>query len=509
MPDYSKNNRLLAKNTLFLYLRSFVVLLITLYTSRIALQALGIEDYGIYNVVGGVVAMFSMLSTTMSGASQRFITYALGQNDEVHLKKVFNTSLLIHIILGLIIVVLLEIFGLWFLYNKLNIPAERLGVAFWVFQFSVATLFVNIISLPYNATIIAHEHMVAFAYISILEASLKLGAVLLLLVILVDKLLLYAAIMFCIALLLRFIYSIYCYRRFQEARHLAFHIERDIFKEMFAFAGWDLIGNASLVLRNQGIDILLNIFFGVTVNAAKGICNQVQRAVSQFVTGFQTAVYPQITKSIAQNDFYRAHSLINNGSRFSFFLLCFFAVPIIIATPQLLSLWLVEVPKYTVIFVRWTMVYMLCDTLSRFLIHGILAYGKIRNYQLVVGSTKLLALPLAYIWLSHGGSPIVGIWVNIFLEMIAMCLLLNFNRKYNGLSWTNYLKKVVLRCWIIFATIILFVILTKTLISGNIFLLLFVGVICAVLLISFVGMSAHERTIIHEKIKTYINRKSN
>lgn len=500
--DNTANNKRIAKNTIALYFRSILLILISLYTSRVILQSLGVEDYGIYNVVGGMVAMFTMLSNTMASASQRFITFALGEKDYDKLRKVFTTSVTLHVVIGVIMIVLLEVFGSWFLYNKLNIPQGRLDSAFWVMQFSIATLFVNIISVPYNAAIIAHERMSAFAYISILDAVLKLGIAYLIFVSRTDRLLLYAGLIFAASLLVRMIYTVYSHRHFLETQNIKLHIEHGLFREMFAFAGWNLFGNGSLLLRNQGIDILLNMFFGVTVNAAKGVCNQVQSAIHQFVGNFQTAVNPQLTMSVAQKDIARTHFLIMQGSRLSFFLLCFFAIPLLITTPDILSIWLVEVPKYSVEFIRWTLILQLWDTLSRFLINSVLAYGKIRNYQLVVGGTKLFALPMAYIWLKMGGSPLVGIWVNIILELFCLAQRLYFNSRYNGLPYFQFIFKVVLHCWVVFSIAVGTVYLFKILVSSNFFVLIAISFLMTTLTVAFLGITNKERQFVVSKVKS-------
>lgn len=507
MSDNSANNKRIAKNTLLLYGRSLFLIAISLYTSRVVLSTLGVQDFGIYNVVGGVVAMFTMLSSTMASASQRFITFALGTNDLVELKKVFSTSITLHVCLGAIIIVLLEIIGVWFLYNKLNIPTERIGVAFWVLQFSIATLFVNVISVPFNAAIIAHERMSAFSYISVLDGVLKLGVAVSLLLVNVDRLILYAALMFGITLLMRFIYSIYSHRHFEETRNIRLHIEKGLFKRMFSFAGWNLFGTGSAVLRNQGIDILLNMFFGVTVNAAKGVSNQVQHAVYQFVTNFQTAVNPQLTKSVAQNDYERTHTLIVQGSRFSFYLLTIFAIPIIVTAPQILSMWLVKVPRFSIDFVRWTFIYLLWDTLSRFLINTVLAHGRIKMYQIVVGGIKLFALPLAYIWLKLGGSPLVGIWINIILELACLCLRLYYNSKFNGLEWFVYIRKVVLRCWGVFCLALLCVYLVKQSLTDNFIFVILIAMGFSSVIIYSLGINRSERRFLLNRVHATITKK--
>lgn len=506
MSNNTANNKRIAKNTIALYFRSILLILINLYTSRVILQSLGVEDYGIYNVVGGMVSMFTMLSNTMASASQRFITFTLGENDYDKLRKVFITSVTLHIVIGVIMIVLLEIFGSWFLYSKLNIPQERLDIAFWVMQFSIGTLFVNIISVPYNSAIIAHERMSAFAYISILDGILKLCIAFLILSSPTDRLLLYAGLIFAASVLIRMIYTIYSHRHFLETQNVNLHIEHGLFREMFAFAGWNLFGNGSMLLRNQGIDILLNIFFGVSVNAAKGVCNQVQTAIHQFVGNFQMAVNPQLTMSVAQKDIARTHFLIMQGSRLSFFLLCFFAIPLLIATPEILSLWLVEVPKYSVEFIRWTLIFLLWDTLSRFLINSVLAYGKIRNYELIVGGTKLLALPMAYIWLRMGGSPLVGIWVNIILEFVCLAQRLYFNYHYNGLPYFQYLFRVILCCWVVFTIDILAVYAFKQYVNANFYIQIAVSFLITTLVVGTMGVSGKERQFILSKVKSRFSR---
>lgn len=506
MATKSTQNKRIAKNTLLLYFRSIFLILINLYTSRVILQSLGISDYGIYNVVGGMVAMFTMISSSMATASQRFITYALGENDSEKLRKVFSTSITLHVLIGAILVILLEVFGVWFLYRQLNIPVERLESAFWVLQLSIATLFVNVISVPFNAAIIAHERMSAFAYISILDGILKLMIAYSLLWTSSDRLILYAVLMFMVALTNRVIYSTYSHRRFEETRKVRLRIEHGIFREMAAFAGWNMFGSGSKLLRTQGVDVILNLFFGVTVNAAKGICNQVHHAVYQFVSNFQTAVNPQLTMSVAQRDYSRTHDLIIQGGRFSFYMLCLFAVPLIIATPEVLSLWLVNVPDYTVEFVRWTLVYLLLDSLSRFLINAILASGQIKIYQIVVGGTKLLILPLVYVWLLLGGEPLVGIWANIILEVVCLCLRMYFNCHYNGLSWYAYTAKTILPCWGVFAITIFSAYLIRHYIVGGMIPLVLLSLIMTTLVIVLIGFNKSERQLVFNRIQLFVQK---
>lgn len=495
MSDTSANQRI-AKNTVFLYLRSLFLLVINLYTSRVTLQILGVDDYGIYQLVGGVVGLFSMLSGTLASASQRFITYALGENNIQKLNKVFSTCVSLHIVLGVIVVVLLEVLGIWFLNTKLVIPHDRLETARWVMQFSIATFFIYIISTPFNAVIIAHEKMNAFAFISILEGVLKLGCVIVLGWIAADRLFYYALFLVIIALILRIIYSIYSHYHFDEAKKIKFGIEKRLFKEMFAFAGWNLFGQGSMVLRNQGIDVLLNLFFGVAVNAAKGVSNQVQSAVHQFVGNFTTAINPQLTKAIAQKDYNRAHSLMFHGSRLSFFLMMVFVIPLFVCTLEVMEIWLVDVPPFAVDMVKVSLIYLQSNTLSRFLINSILAHGNIRNFQIVAGSTKLLALPIAYVVLRLGGSPLTGLWVNIALDIVCRGIELFFANKKNRYNIKNHLFNADLVCWLIFGLALIVSMLFYKYVSSKLIIAGLFSVLIAFVSVWFVGLDKSEKGIL-------------
>jgi len=442
-------NKRIAKNTLLLYFRSIIVMLISLYTSRIVLKILGVDDYGIYNVVGGLVSMFSLMSSSMVAASSRFITFELGKNNFDELKKTVSGCITIHIILGLIIIVVAEIVGVWFLNHKMNIAPDRMTAANWVFQCSLLTFFFSLISTPYNAVIISHEKMNAFAYMSIFEVSLKLLVVFLLTWILFDKLIVYALLILSISILLRIIYRIYCKIHFPETRQIKLKINPDLFKQLFSYMGWETIGSGAGILRNQGIDILLNLFFGVVVNAAKGIANQVQGAVYSFVSNFQMAINPQITKNYAANNYERVHFLIKQGTRFSFYLFLLLSMPIMLETKMILNLWLVNVPEYAVIFVRLTFINLLINTFYRFMVVAIAATGKIKNYQITVGGIKLLALPLAYLFLKLGGNPTTGLWVVIFLEAVCVFFNLYFVKNLVGFDIKDFLKDVVAKSFFI------------------------------------------------------------
>lgn len=379
----SSNNKRIAQNTLLLYFRTLFTMLISLYTSRVVLNTLGVTDYGIYNVVGGVVAMFSVISSSLSSAVSRFITYEIGRGDFEKLKRIFSTSVNIQIGISLVIIALAETFGLWFLNTKMNIPDGRIGAANWVLQCSLLSFIINLVSVPYNACIIAHERMTAFAYISILEAVLKLVVVYMLLISTYDKLATYAVLLVAVALIVRLAYSFYCRRHFEES-HYRFVYDKSLIKEMTGFAGWSFFGNGAYMLNVQGVDMLINIFFGVTLNAARGVASQVQNAVMQFVNNFTVAINPQITKSYAAGDMRYVCKLVCRGARFSYFLLFIFVVPLFCEADYVLKLWLKIVPEYAVMFLRLSLFGTLMTLLGNSMLTAIMATGNIKNINCIL-----------------------------------------------------------------------------------------------------------------------------
>lgn len=504
----SASNTRIAKNTIFLYFRSIIVLLVSIYTSRVILDALGVEDYGVYNVVGGVVGMFSMISSTLQAASQRFITFTLGLNDKEQLKKVFRTSVTLHIILGLILIIVLEIVGLWLIDNQLRIPVARTTDAKIVFQFSLLTLFFNIISVPYSAVIIAHERMTVFAYISMIEAGLKLGVAFLITMSGFDKLLLFAFLHFFVAVLIRIIYTIYTYCNFEETKSVKLKVDNSIFKEMFAYSSWNFIGSSALVLRNQGVDILLNIFFGVVVNAAKAVSLQVQSAVEILMGNFTTAINPQLTSSIAQKNYQRTSNLILHGTRLSFFMMAFIAVPIIVCAEKILSIWLVSTPYLAVEFVQLSMILVLCNTMSRLVKNGILAKGDIKVFQIAVGSVKLLVLPLSYAILLIYKNPLVSYIVCIVVDFICLGAELYFAKKNIHINPIQFLLKVFFPCWILFVVVLILTYMFSRYIAENILLVVPVSMIISFGII-YLFSTSKERDMIINPIKNRILKKRN
>ncbi len=437
------NSRRIAKNTLLLYVRMLFTMAIGLYTSRVVLNTLGVTDYGIYNVVGGVVSLFTFLSGSMGTASQRYITFALGYGDKSYLEKVFSISLFIHLLLSLFIVALAETVGLWLLNNYMQIPENRVDAAFWVYQFSIMTCVVSLLSVPYNSAIVAHERMQAFAYISILEVVLKLAIVYVLLVSSIDKLKLYALLMFTVQLLIRFVYGAYCNRHFEETR-FKFVYDRSLVNKMMGFASWNLFGSVASIMYTQGINILLNVFFGPVVNAARGIAVQVQGVVGSFCANFQMAINPQITKSYAHNDLEYMHKLIFQSSKYSYFLVFLLSLPLFIETDVILSLWLKLVPEHTANFLRLILCSILIETLANSMMVSVQATGNIKKYQMIVGGLLLLILPVSYIALKLGMSPEVVFIVHIFFSLVAQAFRVLLVSKMIFLSKGTYLKKVLL-----------------------------------------------------------------
>ncbi|WP_244437321.1 oligosaccharide flippase family protein [Bacteroides reticulotermitis] len=366
---------------------------VSVFTSRVILDVLGVEDFGIYNIVGGFVAMFSLLSGTLTAASQRFMSYELGRAKS-DISKVFSTSLSIHLMLAALIFILLESAGVWFLNYKMNIAPDRLVAANWVFQCSILTFCVNLISIPYNASIIAYEKMTIFAYISVFEAVAKLGIVYLLLLFNFDKLILYAFLTLLVAIVLRCVYGFYCKYKFRECRFY-FIKDKELYREMLGFSGWNFIGSSANVLNSHGINILINIFFGVALNAARGIAEQINTTLNSFVLNFMMALNPQITKNFASGDYDNMNVLIIKGAKYSFFLFWLLSLPILLETDIVLKIWLVQVPEYTSILVRYALIYTMCQILSQTLYAAMLATGKIKEYQIIVGTLSLMAFPTA------------------------------------------------------------------------------------------------------------------
>lgn len=482
-----------------------LIMAVSLYTSRIVLNILGVEDFGIYNVVGGFVTMFGFLNSAMASASQRFLAFEIGKDDRTQLRNVFSMSINIHFLIAIFILLLAETAGLWFVNTQLTIPPERMIAAKWVYQFSILTLMVNMVSVPYNAMIIAHERMGVFAGVSIIEVTLKLLIVFMLQWFRFDKLKLYAVLMFGVALIIRLIYRIYCNRRFKESR-FRWYWDKTLFRILVNYSGWNLWGNAAAVIMDQGINILLNIFFGPVVNAARGIAYQVRGAVNQFVYNFQMAINPQIIKSYAANNLKYMHQLIFQGAKYSFFLLFALSLPILFETEIILSLWLKTVPEYTVIFTRLIILNILIDSISGSLMTAAQASGKIKLYQGAVGGLLILNLPVSYLFLKMGFLPEVTLYVSLSISIIALLTRLKIISPLVHFDTIDFFKSVILR---IISVILISISLPSIIyFSGekHFVRLIMVGVLSVVsvgLAIYLVGIDKTEKKFFNNKLKQY------
>lgn len=508
MSGSSLDNKRIAKNTLLLYLRLLFTMAVSLYTSRVVLNTLGVEDYGIYNVVGGVVAMFGFLNLAMTTSTQRYITYELGSGNFEKLKQVFTTSINIHVLISIVVIILTETIGLWFLNEKMVIPNERMTAAMWVFQISILTTVIAIMSYPYNAAIVAHEKMSAFAFISILEVVLKLVIVYLLTIWEVDKLILYAILVAIVQLGIRFCYSGYCAIHFPETQYHRY-FNKSLFKEMLSFAGWNLWGNLAAVLFTQGLNMLLNVFFGPVVNAARAVAVQVQSAIQSFSANFQMALNPQITKAYAIGKLEDMHKLVYRSSKFTYFLLFSLCLPVVIEAPVILEIWLKNVPENTVVFLRLMIATMIIDSTANPLMISAAATGNVKTYQSVIGGILLAILPISYIVLKLGGAPWTVFFVHLCVCCIAYITRLFIIRPLINLSIRSFFNEVAVRCFLV--TIVaavmpmtLHIIMPATIMSSV--FVMFVSVLSATASSFYIGLDKFERLAITNKAKSILSK---
>jgi O-antigen/teichoic acid export membrane protein len=479
-------------------------MLVALYTSRVILNALGEEDYGIYGVVGGIVVFFNIIQGSLNAAISRFITFELGKGNSDRLNRVFSTSVNIQVVMSFIFFVLAEVIGVWFLEYKMNIPEGRMYAAHWVLQCSILSFVVGLLSVPYNATIIAHEHMGAFAYLSILSTFLNLGVALIINHVSFDKLIFYAVCIVGINVLMRIIYGVYCKMHFQEA---SWHFVKDkaLVKEMAGFAGWNFLGASSGVLLGQGVNILMNLFLGVAVNAARSIASQIDNAVNMLVNNFTMALNPQITKSYASGDLSYMHDLVCKGAKYSFFIMLIPSLPIILETPQILELWLKQVPNYTVVFTRLTILISLNAVLSQTLITSMLATGDIKKYQIIVGGLNLSIFPLAYLAFYLGFPPYASYIIQFIVYCIELGARMILLRGMINLSIRKYANDVlicILGVTITAVILPLYLLLTMDESLIRLITVTLASVFCTFSSIYILGLSSGERLWVNKKMKT-------
>lgn len=509
MSEISSNNKRIAKNTLLLYFRTLLLMAITLYTSRVVLTTLGVDDYGIYNVVGGFVAMFAVISGALSTSISRFITFELGHGDKGKLNKIFSTSVNIQLLLGILILILGETIGIWFLNTKMNIPIGRMEATNWVFQCSLISFIINLVSIPYNAAIIAHEKMKAFAYVSILEAVLKLAIVFLLLLSNSDKLILYAILQVIVALSIRFVYGIYCNRNFAECRY-SFVYDKSLLKEMTGFAGWNFLTNGAYILNTQGVNILINLYFGVAINAARGIAIQVDTAIMQFVNNFTTAINPQIIKSYAAGDKEAMFKLVCRGAKFSYFMLMLFSIPFLCEADTILSLWLKEVPDYTATFLRLTVIASMVNILGNAQYTACQATGKIKNYTIIITSIGCMVFPITWLLYKGGLSVESTYYVFIIIYLILDILRLFFMQSLLQFPIKMFLNDVFKNIICVTSVAVVLPLIEIYLLPPTwwrLFITLIVSSISVGVSVYLIGLNSSERNLITKFVKAKINHK--
>lgn len=512
MRDISNNNNLIAKNTLYMYLRMLFTMLVSLYASRVVLNTLGVSDFGIYNIVGGVVVLFTFINSAMSTGTQRHLSYELGKPEQGEITEVFSACFHIHAWLSFIVFVLAETVGLWFLNTCMNFPADRMETINWVYQFSVLGCVVNIIRVPYQASIIAYERMSFYAYMGIVEAVLKLAIVYLLLVFSVDKLLLYSVLTFSVILLVTLWFALFCHKSFNRLRIKKVR-DRWLCKKMVSFSGWTMFGSVANLGLQQGLNVIINIFYGVTLNAAVGIANQVNSAVMSFVGGFQQALNPQLVKSQAVGDKSRQFQLICESSKLSFLIMFVVAFPLLINLDLVLSLWLGEYPPHTGSICSLIIIGALIECLSGPLWVTIFATGNIRTYQMVISAILLMNVPISYIGGRFGMSPEGMFLVRNIIYILAFFSRLVFLRKMISLNVPLFLKRVVIP---IIKVLCLVVVPISFIIRGNLItlsssLMTLVGqttliFVYEMLITYFFGLRSNERKYVMNGIKGKLKR---
>ena len=494
-------NKRIAKNTIYLYFRTILIMIVSLYMSRVVLQTLGVEDYGVYNAVGGVVTLFAIISGALSNAISRYITYGLGKNDDERLNLIFCTGLNIQILISIVIVLLCEVLGVWLLNCKMSIPPERLTAANWVLQCSLLTFVINLISVPYNACIIAHEHMNAYAYISIIDAMLKLSVAFLIIIAPYDKLIVYSILLVVVSLVVRIIYGLYCDHFFKETHyHLVY--DKKLFYEMSSFAGWNFFTNGASIINSQGITLLINVYFGVILNTARGIATQVEGAIGQFVNSFTTAVNPQITKSYAQNEKDRMFSLICKGAKFSYLLLLLMIVPIMIETDYILKLWLGTVPEYASLFVRLALVGSMVTTLGYTGYTACMATGNIKTYSIWLTTIGSLVFFSSWILYAVGAPVESAYYAYIVVYILVQIARLIIMRNLLDFPLRLFFREVISR--ITLPTILAFLPAIFILFIGESILRLLLVIISSLIWVSFLvyvfSLTKNERILISNKL---------
>jgi O-antigen/teichoic acid export membrane protein len=502
------NTARIAKNTLMLYFRQILIMLVSLYTVRVVLNTLGAEDYGIYNVIAGVVTMFGFLSSSMATGSQRYFAFELGRGDYEQLEKTFSVSFLIYVLIAAVVLLLAETIGLWFINTKLVIPRERMGAALWIYQCSVVSFIFTIMVTPFMAAIIAHEDMNIYASVSIVEVLLKLGIVFLLEVISLDKLQLYGMLLCAVTIVNTGIYRTICKRKYQECR-FRFYWNKGLFKELTGFTGWNLFGASAFLLKTQGINILLNLFFGPLVNASRGIAVQVNNAVNTFSQNFITAIRPQITKRYAGEQYREMVDLVFWSAKLSYFLMFIFIVPILFEISYITKLWLKNPPPYVVVFICLGFLNTLFESISYPLMYVAQATGRIRLYQSIVSGISLLNIPFSYLALKVGFPPYSVMIVSVFLTIVAFFVrILVIKKLLAFFSIMAFIKQVLTPVFFVSVSSIILPFVIINIVSESFFRLCisFASIMVTIFCIYRIGLTKNEQMTVQRYLKNTLAR---
>lgn len=506
---HSEANKRIAKNTMLLYGRMGLMMIISFFTARITLEALGVVNYGINNVVGGLVSMFSIISSSLSSSVSRFITFGLGEGNKEKLNCIFITSVNIHIILAIIVIIAIETIGIWFLVSQMVIPPDRMVAAHWVLQCSTIMFAVGLLSTPYNAAIIAHEKMDIYAYFSIFDAISRLAIVFSIKYYGGDKLILLAIISLIPTVIKQLYYQHYCRKNFSEC-HYTPSWDKKVFKEMSGFAGWNFLGNTAYIFNTQGVNMLINLFFGVTLNAARGIATQIDSIVNQFINNFTVAIDPQITKSYAAKDYDYTFQLIKKGAIYSYCLMLIIIVPIALEANSILRLWLGNVPEHTANFTRLTLYSSLIIILGNSLLTAIMASGNIKKYQIIITLSGAWVFPLTYVAFRFGLPAEAAYIIHIAIYTILIFIRIYLARKIINLNVPKYLKEVILKV----AYITIIVSIVPIIISScfeesylRTFIVAPLVTLTNAYLIYLFGLEKSDKAFVINKIRTFLKRK--
>lgn len=506
MSDNQSNNKRIAKNTAFLYIRMVLVLIVSLFTTRVVLNALGVVDYGINNVVAGFVSMFAFLNTSMSNGVQRFYNFTLGKKEGGDITAVYNTAWQIQLLLAIVLLFLLETVGLWYMYNKMVIPDERFSTAMWVFQFSVASMLFIVMQIPYNAAIMAYERMDFYAYISIFDVLAKLGIAYVLYVYSGDKLKLYGALLFVVTLVGFFLNYIYCKRNFKDIRfHLLYH--KELFRPMLAFSGWNVFGSFAYMLKNQGLNMLLNAFFGPVVNAARGISSMIMSSIQGFQGNIVVAFRPQLIQSYSAGELSRVKNLFYALSKVSYVMLAIMSIPIILELDYILQLWLGDaVPEYTRSFTILVLINMVISALNTPVSQVVHATGKMKTYQLATSIVVSLILPISWVFLKLGYNPNSVYAVSLGMTILNQIVCNIFLKRVFPYSIKEYVAAVIIPCTLFTIIVPILPLLLQNLI-GQGFVRLIIICIVSVLVsftVAYVAiLNTQEKSLVNNFIRKY------